>query len=224
MSSKELGIACELTPTEQEIVTAVTEGLKASYKIHESLGEGGRSSVQPNQFGETALVIDIQAEEAVLKTLKQTSSSFQIFSEEHGKFNWGGDPQYTVMLDGLDGSDEYKKGRGIRMYGTMASVLRGSDPAYDDYLVSGIMIHSPHPRLFIAVKGNGCFVEDVQTGVRTRLRKSAPKEISGQTKIDLDTNWDPFRRLLDANRNIYPNMQCAFLSEAARCALLLKEK
>lgn len=107
------------------------------------------------------------------------------------------------------------------MYGTMASVLRGIDPAYEDYIVSGIMIHSPQPLLFTAVKGKGCFVEDLKTGVRTRLQKSAPSVINKQSMIDLDANWPPYKKLLETYKPEFPNMACRHFSAAARVALFL---
>lgn len=109
MISKE-SLYPELTPIELEIVNAIVDGLRSSDRLHQTLGDNGRSSMRPNQFGETALVMDIQAEETVLAALRSVLNSFQAFSEEHGIFTHGDNPQYTAVIDGLDGSGEYKEG------------------------------------------------------------------------------------------------------------------
>lgn len=217
----EVGKNRETSPKEEVLVTALINGLSATYSLHEKLGDAGRANFQSNRFGETALVMDMQAEEAVLNSLRKTHISFQIFSEEHGEFVIGENPQYTVVVDGLDGSDAYKKGRGKAMYGTMASILKGADPTYDDYLVSGMMIHSPVPQLFLAVRGKGCFLIDIATGERKDIQRSGSVEFSRQIVMDLDINWPPYRELLNTRGKEFPNMQCAEFSAAARCALFV---
>lgn len=219
MTSKEFGTDGVLTPQGQSLVNTVINGLKATYYLHERLGDAGRSNMLPNPFGETALAMDVQAEEVILAALKDTQLAFQVFSEEHGSFTQGENPQYTAVLDGLDGSDEYKKRRGTSMYGTMTSLLSGIDPAYDDYLVSGIMIHSPSPRLVLAIKDQGCFLVDIQTGVRTPVQKRIPKELSSQTPIELDLNWKPFKTLFD--KKLPFNLVCPSFSQAAHTARFL---
>lgn len=219
MVSREFGADGGLAPQEQLLVNAVIKGLADTYCLHESLGDAGRSNMQLNPFGEMALAMDVQAEEAVLAALKDTQLSFQVFSEEHGSFTQGENPQYTVVLDGLDGSDEYKKRRGTSMYGTMTSMLSGINPTYDDYLVSGIMIHSPSPRLFLAIKNQGCFLVDVQTGARSPVDKRLPKQLSPQTPIELDLNWKPFKNLFD--KELPFNLACPFFSQAAHTARFL---
>lgn len=224
MSDKELRVDNETTITKEQLVSALIAGLKAAYELHERLGDTGRSDYKQNQFGETALTMDVQAEEEVLSVLRETPISLQVLSEEHGELIIGEKPEYTVILDGLDGSEEYKEKRGKAMYGTMVSVLRGTNLGYDDYLVCGIMIHSPIPKLFLAVKGEGCFLVNVETAERRPLQKKKVEDFSARNIIDLDTYWQPYKTLHEENKDTFPNLQCAFLSAAARSALFLEGK
>lgn len=222
MTDKELQRKKEIAPRKEQIVNSVIAGLKIAYQLHEQLGDAGRSDFKLNQFGETALTMDLQAEAAVLTALRETNISMQIFSEEHGYISIGEYPEITVTADGLDGSIEYKEKYGESMYGTMVSVLEGKDPTYNDYLVCGIMIHSPTPQLLLAVKEEGCFVVDLHTGERHQTQKQQQQTFSKQSIIDLDINWLPYKELYDRNKDTFSNLQCVYLSSAARTALFVK--
>lgn len=207
---------------QERIISALVTGLGDTYKLHESLGESGVEDFQQNPYGERALAMDVQAEKSVISALEELNISFEFFSEEHGRFTLGKKPKFVVSLDGLDGSAEYKDKRGVTMYGTMASVLRGANPTYDDYLACGIMIHSPLPELFLAVKDQGCFSVDLETGKRRLLRRRDEDDFSDDILIDLDTNWPPYKQVLDNCQPIFPNMQCTYFSQAARTALFAR--
>ena len=209
----------------KELLTkAIISGLIATYKLHQKLGDSGRTDFRQNQFGETALRMDVEAEDEILSAIKKTQMAMEVFSEEHGQFNTGDQPKYIITIDGLDGSAEYKAKRGKAMYGTMVSVLNGINPTYDDYLISGIMIHSPKPQLLLAIKNKGCFSVDIKTGERRLLKKQQGNEFSEESILDLDTNWEPYRKIFAENKKSFPNLQCAFLSEAARTALFVNGK
>jgi len=137
--------------------------LHRAYTTHEALGSRGEELVQKNQFGETALRIDIEAEEAVLDFLKESGIPIRVISEEHGKVGIVPSPVYLGILDGLDGSNRYQAGRGKECYGTMLGIFSNIDPVYGDYVTSGIMEHSTG-KLFITEKGVGSFLLDAQGG------------------------------------------------------------
>jgi fructose-1,6-bisphosphatase/inositol monophosphatase family enzyme len=134
------------------------KALKKAFQIHEELGSRGlRQSKRKNQFGETSLLGDIEAEKAVIETFKEARVPIKIISEEHGERDLAEEPIYLGILDGLDGTSVYKRARGKGRYGTMFGVFSNLDPTYDDYIFSGIMEHSTN-RLFFASKGKGSFV------------------------------------------------------------------
>ena len=83
--------------------TALTS-LEKAYQIHQELGVTGEELVQKNQFGETALKVDIEIEKAIIEVLRKAGIPIRIISEEHGITEIGNNPIYLGVLDGLDGS------------------------------------------------------------------------------------------------------------------------
>src|SRR3989344_3344288 len=94
----------------EEIMISV---LRAAYQVHESLDERGEEVVFKNQFGDTALRVDVEAENAVIDFLKKWNVPIRIISEEHGQIDISDEPKYLGILDGLDGSNRYLAARGV---------------------------------------------------------------------------------------------------------------
>jgi len=162
---------------------AVEQALLASHQTYKQLGDAGTASVQKGQFGDTALRGDIEAEEAVLATLRNSKLQARIFSEEHGEQNIAGadsSPKVTGVLDGIDGSSDYVKDRENGKYGTLLALFAGDDPAYADYLAAGIMQHATG-KLLLAIRGKGTAVIDIRTGSRTQVHTKAVGSIQQGT-------------------------------------------
>lgn len=162
------------------------DALRAATEVHNQLGEAGEELIEKNQFGETALRADIACEAAVIETLRQQDIPIRVISEEHGQVVIGDRPRFLGVLDGLDGTGVYKAERGKGRYGTMFGIFEGTDPTYDDYLVSGIMEHSTG-RLFMAVKGQGAFV--IENDVSTPIHTSGKTELDSQFVFWADTAY-----------------------------------
>lgn len=116
----------------EAITQVLISGLKATYELHESLGESGTSNFQENKFGEIALIMDVESEKKIIDELKKLNIPMYVVSEEHGQFATSENPEYTISLDGLDGSGEYQRKRGEGMYGAIVTILEGDNPTYDD--------------------------------------------------------------------------------------------
>ena len=160
--------------------------LEKSYEIHQKLGISGEELIQKNQFGETALRIDIEAEKTIIDVLTEANVPIRIISEEHGTIEISNNPIYLGVLDGLDGSNVYKKERGKGRYGTMFGIFSNLDPEYSDFIFSGVMEHSTK-RLFYAVNGKGCFLID---NGKTRIKCSNCKILNKNTNIYVDEFFD----------------------------------
>ncbi len=171
-----------------ELKEVAIEALNKTYKVHEELGPKGEEKIQKNQFGETALKFDIEAERTVIDTLKQAKIPIRIVSEEHGTVDIVKRPKYLGVLDGLDGSFLYKKERGVGRYGTMFAIFSNLDPTYDDYIFNGIMEHSPSPRSFVASKGEGSFM--LADKRKTQTHCSNVFSLTKNTKIYIDEAFD----------------------------------
>ncbi len=179
--------------TIEELEQIAISGLYRAYEVHEELGSQGEEKVQKNQFGETALLVDIKAEEAVINALRTAHVPIQLISEEHGIVEIGETPLFLGVLDGLDGSSVYTLQRGKGRYGTMLSIFSSLAPVYGDYLFCGVMIHSPKPELFFARKGGGSFV--VIDGQRRAISCSDTIKLQETTKIYVDDYFGVNREL-----------------------------
>ncbi len=169
--------------------------LKKAYQIHQELGASGEELVQKNQFGETALKVDIEAEKAVIDVLRKAKVPIRIISEEHGTTQIGDNPIYLGILDGLDGSGVYKKERGKGRYGTILGIFSNINPKYEDYLFSGVMEHSTK-RLFYAIKGKGSFV--IVDGKPGHIHCSESKILDKNTRIYVDEYSEINRRVFSS--------------------------
>jgi fructose-1,6-bisphosphatase/inositol monophosphatase family enzyme len=144
----------------------------------------GEAKLQKNQFGETALLADIEAERAVISHLKDAHCPIRLISEEHGVIDIGTSPSLLGILDGLDGSSVYASQRGKGRYGTMLGIFSNLEPSYEDYLFCGVMIHSPNQELFYADKGGGGFV--IVDEERRVITCSGVRELQKTTKLYID--------------------------------------
>jgi len=169
--------------SEERLQGIVIEGLQRALLVHDQLGAAGEEPVRKNEFGDTALRVDVACEKAILDFLRETRIPIRVISEEHGQVDIGEHPRYVGILDGLDGSSAYKKERGRARYGTMFGIFNGLDPKYRDYVASGIM-EQPTQRLFFARKGRGAFVA---TGnIHTPIHSSGRTHLDTETRIYID--------------------------------------
>lgn len=162
--------------------------LRAAYEVHQKLGASGTEPLHRNQYGDTALRGDVEAESAVLKVLKQNNIPIMVISEEHEITLIGNNPLYLGILDGIDGSGVYTRERGKGRYGTMFAIFNTTDPTYSDYFYGGIMEHSSN-KLYFASKGNGAWITEGSTAKRINCSQSTQLD-QKQTKLYADTNFD----------------------------------
>ena len=193
--------------------------LHGSYTVHETLGEKGEESVEKNQFGETTLRIDMEAEEIVLQTLREARIPIRVIAEEHGTVDITSNPKYLGVLDGLDGTNRYQAGRGRERYGTMFGVFSSLNPTYSDYLSSGIMEHSTG-KLFVANKGAGSFV--IEKGEKLPIHASGREHLDAKTRIYINQYFDVCRNISDKLGSLQfsdPRAYVAYFSDLASGAV-----
>lgn len=205
-----VGIKIEHREDYEKMKETVVKSLLEAFNVHELLGEKGQELMQKNQFGETALRMDIEAEGAILDFLRKQKIPIRVISEEHGITEIGDNPQYLGVLDGLDGSGVYKKARGKGRYGTMFGIFKSLDPTYDDYIASGIMEHSTG-RLFIASKNSGAFI--VRNNETLPIHAEQKTELDKNMKIYIDENFGINRETFSENLKGF-NTQCLQASSA----------
>lgn len=174
----------------KELEVIANQGLRAAHAVYDDLGVSGKELIAKNQFGDTALKVDIEAERAVLDVLRSHNVSMRVVSEEHGETIIGRDsnPQYLGILDGLDGSYIYRKQQGKGRYGTMFGIYTNTDPFYADYIYGGVMEHAAD-RLYVGVRGKGSYV--MVNGKMRPIHVSLADALDvGTTMLYADTYYD----------------------------------
>jgi myo-inositol-1(or 4)-monophosphatase len=83
--------------------------------------------------GDRTLVADQASEDIVVRKLRQTGLDLALISEEMGEIRMGKMPQYTVVLDPLDGSFNFKIGLGY--FAVSMAVLNKADEVVAAYVL-----------------------------------------------------------------------------------------
>lgn len=165
-----------------ETVNRITEigttCLNQAMLTHSNLGAKGIEPIVKNQFGETALRADVEIEKAIIDILKKSRIPARIYSEEHGIVDLTASPTFIVVLDGLDGSSEYKKFRKTGRYGTMLGIFKGINSKYKDFLFSGIAEQVSGTIIYSSKK--------IETLIKTR-QKTSVAHTSGVPTLDVST-------------------------------------
>ena len=121
--------------------------------------------------GDMSLKADVAIETAIINYFKKQKLPFKIVSEEKGVTSIG-KPGYFVVIDPLDGSDNYKNRREILPYTTTIAVFDALKPSYRDVLIGATLEHHSNA-VWYAVRGRGCFLGSpkhrCRVGKRTKL-------------------------------------------------------
>ena len=213
---KEIEGAENSIESKERLESIAIESLSRALSVHDTLGEAGEELVQKNQFGETALRVDVECEKAVLDFLREAKIPIRVISEEHGQVDITENLRYLGILDGLDGSNVYKKERGRARYGTMFGIFATTNPRYGDYLMSGIMEHSTK-RLFVAFSNGGAFV--IEGDKRTPIHSSGKTRLDPAAQVYIDEyfeiNRETFSKKLKGFNTHYGGSSAVYYADVA---------
>jgi fructose-1,6-bisphosphatase/inositol monophosphatase family enzyme len=166
------------------------DALMRAFEVIKELGPRGEERIHKNQFNETALRADVEAEQAVIEVLRQSGIPIVIDSEEHKVVLLSNQPQYYAVLDGVDGSVEYETTHGQGRYGSMLGIFQSENPTYGDYLFQGIMEHATQS-LYFAVKGKSAFLKT--SAKISQISTSGSKRLDQNTRVYFSENdFDTF--------------------------------
>lgn len=168
----------------------MVRALQKAFERHSELGDRGLEEIRKNQFGDTALRMDIEAEEAVLESLSADRIAVRVISEEHGTVDIG-TPEFLAVLDGIDGTALYRKEPNQGKYGTMLGLYQGTDPQYADYLVGGIMQHATR-KLLIGARGRGAFA--ISKNQEAQIHTSRHSRFDTDSKVYIDEYFEMNRK------------------------------
>lgn len=125
----------------------------AAQVIKEIIDEGREKEVLGiGESGDTTLLGDKLSENTIIATIQENMDSFKIISEEVGEKVFGSNPEYTFIIDPIDGSRNYK--RRVPLYTISVAVARG-DTIED--IVAGVVYFAPLRLEFYAKRGEGTY-------------------------------------------------------------------
>ena len=112
--------------------------------------------------GEVVSAADIEAEDAIIATLRAAFPEHSILGEESGHIEGARDRGgYKWLVDPLDGSANFL--HGFPYYAVSLTLVHGTDVTH------AVVLDPIHDELFTAVKGKGAYCNGVALGVSTCL-------------------------------------------------------
>lgn len=169
---------------EKTLRRAIEAGKRA---VLQDLDSAAIATGSENAFGDSTLVLDRKAEDAIISTLELSDTSFAIMSEEIGVILPDGRPEFMALIDPVDGSTNLKRGVPLCSIG-IAVVPYGETLTTDDIELS-IIESIFTDEVYIARKGHG--VTRNGRAVRpSQLRDPETAIISYDTKKEWSGGFD----------------------------------
>lgn len=158
----------------------------AKTSILENLDQSAKYTGEVNPYGDKTLVLDIKAEDEIIKVLQSSDISFDILTEEKGLIKTTNKSEYLALVDPIDGSANLK--RGIPLVSIGISIVPISDRMCSDDVEISIIDSIFTDELYTAIKGKGV------TRNRKRVSVAQPAElknaiISYDTKRTFDSSF-----------------------------------
>lgn len=168
------------------IQTAGLDALNEALEMVLGLGEDGKLKDKINRFGEQGLRADYEAEEAVIKSLRETGLPARVISEEHGQIDLVENPTILVILDGIDGTAAYKRND---RSGTMVAIFSNTGGiidnfTYDDCIFAGVA-DIKTGEITYATKGKGLHILH-RDGRTDSTHASDRSTLTNEVKIYID--------------------------------------
>jgi len=152
-------------------------------KIKE-IGEHGLKKVEGDNRANHAILADKVVSEIVREKLKGFPG---IINSEDGKdidFS-GGNPEYLISCDEIDGTENLQTGKGMQPYCTILCAFDSISPKFKDALVAVIRVHTTG-HLFYAIRDKGCYMKEPGKDFE-KLTVTTEKEFTDRLKIRFDS-------------------------------------
>lgn len=132
-----------------------------------------------NGKGDRTLLMDKGLEEALIACTRQFLPDANIFSEEIGTLQSLRSPvRYTVTFDPLDGTNNFRCGKGLQRFGTFVAIYEGEHPTLKDVVAAGMVEYTSGQKFFFC-RGDGA-----------TLQSMSLFEVSKKTIITLDLHHE----------------------------------
>jgi myo-inositol-1(or 4)-monophosphatase len=161
------------------LIDLLTSALLLSQTCLLEMGREARNEVHDSAVVDIATRGDRRVSDVLTGYFRKTGLPCVVLSEESGKVDLCSNPRYTVVIDDIDGTDNFFRGEGLLPYCTIISVLSGLKPAFSDTLAAGIIEHRSGT-MWLAEKGKGCLLNGVPA------HSSQVRELNRRTLIAID--------------------------------------
>lgn len=131
----------KVKPIKVDYTQCVCEIMLVAYEVFLRGSSSFKNEVgTTNSKGDRSLGMDVAIEQAVVAHIQKNGWPVQIYSEEAGVIEGSHpNPTYTFSMDPLDGSTNYKYGKGKLPCGTLVAFFKGLNPALDDVVACGVI-------------------------------------------------------------------------------------
>ncbi len=157
------------------------------------LGDKGREEVKDEKVYDISTRADREISREVKQILVADRFPAVFCDEEEGVERLVDSPQYTVVLDDIDGTNNYNRGKGTIPYCTSVAIFDKplGSCAYKDVVAAGVIEHNSS-LIWLAVRNWGCR-EYKPTGLRLNrfdlcgsVRTSGKKEVDRKTVVAVE--------------------------------------
>lgn len=159
---------------------------EAKTYILDNLEHATEQTGNVNPYGDKTLILDLKAEDAILKVLQSSDISFDILTEERGLIKTSAKPEYLAFVDPIDGSANLK--RGIPLLTIGIAIVPYNDVMSSDDTEISIIDSVFTEETYIAIKGDGV----TRNGKNVRVSKPIELKdaiISYDTKKTFDSEF-----------------------------------
>jgi myo-inositol-1(or 4)-monophosphatase len=182
----------DMNPIDSNFLKLSREAFRAaSDSISDLTGtDAAGTIVRMGADGTPTAKIDIAAEDAILEVLKADGRSMRIISEELGECILGSSPEFSIVIDPLDGT--YNASVGIPFY-NLSIAITALDLSHVKFgYVSNLALHEE----YYSEAGKGAYLnaERVKTSRQSELR-------------ELCVSVYGYRQHVERTRNIYKNVR-----------------
>ncbi len=168
-------------------------------RVREAVMESGRTgSGARNAKGDDVKLFDLTANDAALAVLREFQLPLVVASEEGGGLEIGSDtPRYRLVLDPVDGSDNWAQG--LPLSALSCAVLPVDAPLHPDWVEAALVGPLEQDTPLIALKGSGAWRGNDRLET-SNLRNSTEALIS----VELNHHSPPpgLARLMAAARGV----------------------
>ena len=184
--------------------------LNEAHEAITSLGNKGFLEGDLKKKDEIVTAADLAVSQRLIDYFKRVNIALTLFDEEAGKVSIGNNPKFTVVVDPVDGTMNYYRGRGIVLpYSTIVTIFEGNSEnlRFKDALAAGIIDH-PSKNIWYAARNEGCFLNG------KKIHASKQKTLEKTSSIIIDMGPAPKTEELERyskirNSSWVRNVSCA---------------